>query len=768
MAWVRSIGLTLCVAGAAAGQPLPRSLPQSLQQGAAFESAVKPFVQSTCVACHGDEVQSGELNLAALVRSESAVTPDNRESWQKVLEKLQTGQMPPPGAPPPAKSDLAAVAGWIDAGLVALDRAMPLDPGTVTARRLNRYEYNKTVRDLLGIDLEPAEDFPVDPYGYGFDNIGDVLSVSPVLTEKYLRSARRIAQIAVPDPEPLEPTMSRYMAERVQQEDELRIEFFHEFPADGIYALRSGWYQGYLPGKTWTVRLFLDERTILDQSVMIHTEMDRAVEVTGMFVSAGRHKISAEADLGPDWDEETKPYLEYIHVHGPEQQMPLGKTASYRRIFVCGHRVGKHEPSCAGRILEPLARRAYRRPVAPEEVDDLVSLVDLAQSRGDSFEDGVRVALQAILVSPKFLFRLERDPPSSDRKGRPVSHLELASRLSYFLWSSMPDEQLLGLAEQGRLHDRAVLHAEVKRMLADPKSEAFVESFAGQWLQTRNLDVVKPDADLFPEFDHHLREAMRTETRMFFDAVLREDRSVLEFLDGRFTFLNERLARHYDIEGVSGPAFRRYDWEDDAERSGVLTQASVLTVSSYPNRTSPVIRGKWILENLLNSPPPPPPPDTPALDEEGVGDSVSMREQLEKHRANALCASCHARMDPLGFSLENYDAIGRWRLMDGRFPVDASGVLPNGVAITGSTDLKRVLRADAPAFVRALSEKMLTYALGRGLETYDRPAIREITERVEARRHRFSELILAVVDSVPFRMRRAPEPPSQPQEREGL
>jgi hypothetical protein len=748
----------------AAGQDIPRSP----ERGATFEAAVKPFVQSTCSICHSDQLQSGDLNLVWLVQSETAVTLENRELWEKILEKLKTGQMPPPGIPRPSKSDLEAVTGWIESELAALDRSMPLDPGTVTARRLNRHEYNNTVHHLLGIDIEPAEDFPVDPYSYGFDNIGDVLSVSPVLTEKYLKSARRISRIAIPHEEPLDPTLTRYMAERVQQEDELRIEFFHEFPADGIYTLRTGWYQGYLPGKTWTVRLFLDDRRILDQSVMIYTEIDRAVEVAGMLVRAGRHKISAEADLGPDWDEDTKPYLEYIHIHGPDQQMPLAKTAAYSRIFVCGHRAGKHLPACARQILEPLALRAYRRPVTAEEIDDLALLVSLAQSRGDTFEAGIRVALQAILVSPKFLFRIERDPPGSPRQGHPVSDIELASRLSFFLWSSMPDDALLRQAEQGRLHEPAVLHAEVKRMLADPKSREFVESFAGQWLQTRNLDVMKPDAGIFPEFDYHLREAMRTETRMFFDAVLREDRSVLDFLDGRFTFLNERLAKHYGIEGVTGPEFRKYDWNNDSRRSGVLTQASVLTVSSYPNRTSPVIRGKWVLDNLLNSPPPPPPPDVPALEEEGIGTTVSMREQLEKHRANALCASCHARMDPLGFSLENYDAIGRWRAMDGRFPVDASGVLPDGTSIAGPDDLKGVLRADAPSFVRALSEKMLTYALGRGLEAYDRPAIREITERVERNEYRFSELILAVVDSAPFRMRRAPEERSSQQEREGL
>jgi PAS domain-containing protein len=426
-------------------------------------------------------------------------------------------------------------------------------------------------------------------------------------------------------------------------------------------------------------------------------------------------------------------------------------TASYKRIMVCGHPPGQHRPECARRILTPLLHRAYRRPVDARELDRLLSLVQLAQGRGDSFEAGVRVAITAVLMSPNFLFRIERDPPG--QSARAIGGTELASRLSYFFWSSMPDDELLGLAEKGRLRDPAVLHAQVRRMMADPKARALVENFSGQWLQTRNLQALKPDAVKFPEFDAELRDLMRTETEMFFQAVVSEDRSVLDFLDGRFTFLNERLAKFYGIDGVTGREFRRHVL-DGRQRAGVLTQASVLTVSSYPTRTSPVIRGKWVLENLLNAPPPPPPAEVPVLDEKASGVTVSLRQQLEEHRANPACAGCHSQMDPLGFGLENYDAIGRWRTVDGKFPIDASGVLPNGKTFSGAEELRSILKADSARFVRALTEKMLTYALGRGLEVYDRPAVEKIANSVERNGFRFSQLIHATVESVPFQMRR--------------
>jgi hypothetical protein len=446
--------------------------------------------------------------------------------------------------------------------------------------------------------------------------------------------------------------------------------------------------------------------------------------------------------------------IDYLEVRGPHFE-PAGAPVpeQHRRIISCGHAPGSaHEPTCARKVVRDVARRAWRRPVAPAEVERLAALIDTAQRDGDSFEQGVRLAVQAVLVSPNFLFRIERNPPANAT--RKLGEFELASRLSYFLWSSMPDERMFQLAEAGRLSQPATLRAEVRRMLLDARSSALIDNFAGQWLQTRNLDSFQPDPDRFPEFNEALRDAMREETRLFFDAMLREDRPVNEFLDARYTFLNEPLARHYGVPGVTGQEFRRVALPADSPRGGLLGQAGVLAVSSYPTRTSPVIRGKWILENILGAPPPPPPPNVPSLDEQKIGEAASLRQRLEQHRANPVCASCHARMDPLGFSLENFDALGRWRTRDGQFPIDPAGVLPNGAKIAGPADLRRLLAADRDAFTRALAEKLLTYALGRGLEFRDRRFVKEIAANVSARGYRFSELFQQVAASLPFRMKK--------------
>ncbi len=711
----------------------------------AFVSTVQPFLRRNCVACHNDKLTSGELSLSRYLTSTATAALKDRDRWELVVQKLRAGEMPPKGVPRPAADQVAVVANWVETSYARLDRDTAPDPGRVTAHRLNRYEYNNTVRDLLGIELRASDDFPVDPYGYGFDNIGDVLSLSPVLTEKYLKAAEHIASVAIPSPVPMKPVMSRYLAERMGQARQLHIEVTHEFPVAGEYTLRSAWFQGLKIGVKVEGRLYLDGKEISQHPLTVFTEMDRGFEKPGVMVTAGLHKIAA--DIRYDGFLKDPPFLEYIQVYGPSRQDAAETAASYRRIFVCG----QHTAACAHRIVESLAHRAYRRPASKDELDELTGLVSTAQSRGDSFENGIRVALEAILVNPNFLFRIERDPAATGVHR--ISDIELASRLSYFLWSSMPDDELLGLAEAGGLHTPEVLHAQMKRLLADPRSRALVENFGGQWLQFRNLDVLKPDPKKFPEYDAGLREAMRSETELFFDAIVREDRSILDFLDGRYTYLNERLAKHYEIDGVTGREFRRVEL-DGTQRSGVLTQASVLTVSSYPTRTSPVIRGKWVLENLLDTPPPPPPPDVPPLNEADVGTTVSLREQLEKHRANAVCAGCHARMDPIGFGLENYDAIGRYRSVDGKFPIDPSGTLPSGKSFAGAAELKTILRGDPQTFTRALSEKMLTYALGRGLESYDRAAVATVTQRVQQSDYRFSALVQAIVDSVPFQMRR--------------
>ena len=733
---------------------LPILLLHAIAQAApaddAFNAAVQPFLRRHCVACHNDKLASGGMNFAACLTQTASAALQDRERWELVVQKLRAGEMPPKGIPRPPADQMTAVVNWVESSYARLDRDTPPDPGRVIAHRLNRYEYNHTVRDLLGLDLRTSDDFPVDPYGYGFDNISDILSLSPVLTEKYLRAAEHIANIAIPSAAPMKPVMSRYLAERMGQARQLHIETLHEFPVDGEYTLRSAWFQGLRIGTKLEGRLYLDGREISRHPLTVYTEMDRGFQTSGVHVTAGLHKIAA--DMRYDGNLKDPPYLEYVQVYGPDKVTPFQSTPAYQRIFVCG----QPTPGCARRIIEPLAHRAYRRPVTANEVDELLDLVRGAQNRGDTFAGGIRLALEAILVNPNFLFRIERDPAAAPAI-HPISDLELASRLSYFLWSSMPDDQLLALAGQNRLHFPDVLHAQMKRLLDDPRSQALAENFAGQWLQFRNLDVLKPDPVKFPEFDAGLRQAMRTETELFFTAIVREDRSILDFIDGQFTYLNERLARHYGMEGVAGSEFRRVEL-DGRERSGVLTQASVLTVSSYPTRTSPVIRGKWVLENLLDTPPPPPPPDVPPLNEAAVGATVSLRQQLEQHRANPVCAGCHSRMDPIGFGLENYDAIGRYRTTDGKFPIDSSGTLPSGQSFNSAAELKSILRNDPRNFTRALSGKLLTYALGRGLEPYDRAALSTIITHVQQNGYRFSALVQAIVESVPFQMRRSAAP----------
>jgi hypothetical protein len=443
-------------------------------------------------------------------------------------------------------------------------------------------------------------------------------------------------------------------------------------------------------------------------------------------------------------------HVDYFEIRGPFDEDKSPPPASHAKVFVCTTK----DDACAHQIVGNLARRAYRRPVTDAEVDKITGFIKLAQEHGDTFDQGVRVALEAILVSPDFLFRIEHDrAPDDPNEQHRIGDYELASRLSYFLWSSLPDDELFAAAQKGTLHQPEVLNAEVARMLHDPKSVALVDNFAGQWLQLRNLDSIKPDPDKFPEFDAELRASMKQETRLFFKNLMAEDRSVLDLLNAKYSFLNERLAKFYGIDGVTGSEFRKVDLTG-TPRGGVLTQASVLTVSSYPNRTSVVIRGKWVLENLLNAPPPPPPPDVPSLDEKGLGVTVSLRQQMEIHRANPVCASCHTKMDPLGFGLENFNAIGKYRTSDGKFPIDSSGTTPDGRTFNSAVELENLIAAQPRDFAECVTEKMLTYALGRGLETYDKPAVHQIVNGLAATDYRFSKLIEAIVNSLPFQKRR--------------
>jgi hypothetical protein len=745
-----------------------------LAAGSSFEKTVEPFLKSNCVLCHNTKMKVGGLSLDGYAESKNPL--NDRDLWEKVVQKLRTGQMPPKGLPVPSAEEVAEVTGWFDTQFARLDREMRPDPGRVTARRLNRAEYNNTIRDLVGVDFKPAADFPADDSGYGFDNIGDVLSLSPVLMEKYLAAAEKIARKAIVADPPPKPTHERieHIAVAAEEQPAKDLTVRHEFPVEGEYVVR-----GLMSGRhdAELITLWLDGKEITTYPIVTDDEAPRVGEVRA-HVPAGEHELKAtllhddsRPDAQPDPDEGKgkdkragrDPYVDRIEVNGPFNPHARPLTESHKRIFICGHAPGQHRPDCARQIVASLARRAYRRPVTQQEVNGLVHFVEMAQQNGDSFEQGVRVALEAILVSPHFLFRIENDRnPNNPAGSHRLEDYELASRLSYFLWSSMPDDGLLRLAGQHKLRSPEVLAAQVRRMLLDPKSIALVDNFAGQWLELRNLDSVKPDPERFPNFDEDLRKAMKEETRLFFEAVIHEDHSILDFIDGKYTFLNERLAKHYGILGITGPQFRRVELNGE-ERSGILTQASVLTVSSYPTRTSPVLRGKWVLENFLNDPPPPPPPGAGNLNEAAIGTTASLRQQLEQHRANPACATCHSRMDPLGFGLDNYDAIGHWRTQDGKFPVDAAGTLPGGRSFHGPLELKQILKTDRDAFARCLTEKMLTYALGRGLERYDKPAVNLICSRLAASDYRFSRMVLEIVESMPFEMRHGEAPDRAPQ-----
>jgi hypothetical protein len=789
---------------------------------AAFETTVQPFLEDTCLPCHNERRKRGGLNLEPFQSVDSVARDPN--TWEKALAKLRTGEMPPEEDPRPHPETLEAVTTWIDREIDRVDRTAAPEPGRVTIRRLNRTEYNNTIRDLLGVDVNPADDFPQDDSGYGFDNIGDVLSVSPVLMERYLLAAERVARMAVFGPEPMKATLERKSAGARKivesttvpaQYDETGLSLpnavhaLHRFPVDAEYLFRV-FPGGIRPAASEpvTFTLWIDGREVASQMLDVTNQASFATDQQELFgktlefrtrVSAGEHWVAVSiprlyeglppsyngpnpSKLPPfEWPEFREPRFNptperiaearkrydenkarirptndarvgHFEIGGPYEQALGPVPGSREKIFICGHPRGKHVAGCASRIVTSLAERAFRRPVPVAEAAKYTGLFRQARQRGDSFDEGIAVALQALLVSPDFLFRLERDRGNGEALVAVGPH-ELATRLSYFLWASQPDAELRAHADSGALRTPRVLAAEVRRMLADPRAKSLVREFGGQWLQFRALENVKPDIEKFPDFDTYLRMSMREETERFFARIVAEDRSILEFLDAKYTYLNERLARHYGVPGVSGPEFRLVSLADP-NRGGVMTHGSVLTVSSYSTRTSPVLRGKWVLDNLLDAPPPDPPPNTPAIDEAAIGASATQREQLEAHRANPTCAACHRRMDPLGFGLENFDPIGKWRDVDGKFPVDASGMLPDGRSFDGPGQLRAILSSERDAFAKALTSKMLTYALGRGLEPYDRRTVRMIARKLPDHDYRFSGLVLEIVNSLPFRMRR--------------
>ena len=756
---------------AAAERPAKRKVGAGTGVVDPFRASVLPVLKSYCFDCHGDGAKKGDFSLDGF--SDTASVHQDRKSWENVLQNLRSGAMPPvKRKSQPTQSERERVVKWIEDELFPVDCNNP-DPGRVTVRRLNRTEYNNTIRDLMGIDFRPAEDFPQDDVGYGFDNIGDVLSMPPLLLEKYVTASEQVLDEAI-----VTEDLTRVRTRRFQ---------FEDLTATAPVEERSnGWFALVREGD---VHLNFKVRASGDYVVRVRAAGDQAgpepvkmaIEVEGQAAfmvvvpetrkEARVHEVRFHSDRGsvkiavrylnnyfnakePDpKNRDRNLLLEWIETEGPFNPGPQTLPESHRRIFV--REAGSGNAKAAAReILQKFARRAWRRPVETQELTRLVALYELARGQGDSFEKSVKLALQAVLVSPSFLFRGEIQPePDNPQRVHPVSEIALASRLSYFLWSSMPDEELLQLAEAGKL--RRNLEVQLRRLLLDPRSKALVDNFGAQWLQTRNLEIVNPDRTLFPAFSEELRRDLGRETALFLDFIIKEDRSVLELLDADYSFLNERLAKLYGVTGVAGEELRRVVFQD-RRRGGLLTQGSILTITSNPTRTSPVKRGKWVMENILGTPPPPPPPNVPELkvdkDHPLVG---TLRQKMEQHRENPLCASCHDRMDAIGFGFENYDAIGAWRGQEGGADIDPAGKLGTGESFQGPADLKRVLmekrRQD---FMRCLTEKLLTYALGRGIEYYDRCAIDRILVSVQQGGFRFSSLVREIAQSAPFQKRR--------------
>jgi len=772
-----------------------------------FQNQVLPVLSKTCMSCHNDRLQTAGLSFEPL--RDAATAAQKPELWLKVLDKLNAGAMPPRPMAPLSASELAAVTEWIrKLPAAAAGRTETADPGRVTARRLNRTEYNNTIRDLLGVSLRPADEFPIDDSGYGFDNIGDVLSVSPLLMEKYWNAAHAVSRAAVfGEPVPQQPTLLvKLMSKKVQDglpargnvtPFSLRGAIYSTFhaPVDAEYEFRIR-YQNFRSNETGVkeerppagqrpspeearrireeylrvaappieMRFTVDDRTVFSYIVegMADYDYARGENIVRVRLGAGDHPVrfsfpeyanvtDPRKQLNPDG--RRKLYIDYVDVVGPFVTTPA-HPPGFKRIFICGE-PGRYPTACARQIVTRLMTRAYRRPVTEQEVNKILSLVNQVQKR-DSFEEAIRVAIEAVLLSPNFLFRIERDPPGASSAfgagSYSINDHELASRLSYFLWSSMPDDDLLAAAEQKRLRTTEGLNAEIRRMLADPKANALVENFGEQWLNLRLMDRTKPDAEKFKAVDDELLEAMRHETRLFIRTIFQENRSILDFIDGRFTFVNGPLARYYGIRGIDGEQFQRVEL-DGEQRSGIVTHASILGISSYATRTSPVLRGKWILDTLLGVPPPPPPDGIPPLVEKDLGTAASMRQRLEQHRADPSCAACHNSMDPIGFGLENYDASGAWRIKDGNFDIDSSGTLPDGRSFSGAKELKQVLKTDSALFARNFTEKLLTYALGRGLERSDRAVVDEVAREIARDGYRFVTLVSQIVNSRPFRMR---------------
>ena len=770
--------------------------------------SIRPVLDQYCVSCHNGRLRTADLALDELDVTRIA---DSGEIWERVVRKLQTRAMPPPGVRRP---DEATYQTLVAALTSELDRAAAdsPNPGRPMLRRMNRAEYANAIRDLLALEIDPTVLLPPDDSAYGFDTIADVLGVSPTLQERYLSAAAKVSALAVGDPARGPVSESYRVRQDLSQNQHLEglplgtaggLMVRHYFPMDGEYRIQIRLQQtnfGNLRGLDYPhqVETAIDgERVHLatiggnsDLAMMFDEPQNAGDRIEARLASTVRVKAGPRSvgvafirnsPIGDtrrlqqflrssvdtlDWT--GLPHIQSLTITGPFEPTGPGETPSRTRIFVChpaqqpekarpglAARDTEEETACARRILQTLSRRAYRQPVTDADIDPLIGFFREGRAEG-TFDTGIQRALHAILANPRFVFRSERDPDGS-RPGEAfqIADLELASRLSFFLWSSIPDDELLTAAASGTLHRADVLEQQVRRMLADGKSQALVANFAGQWLQLRNVKSILPNSDEFPDFDDSLRQSFQRETELLFESIMREDRSVLELLTADYTFLNERLARHYGVPNVYGSRFRRVAVTDDARR-GILGHGSILALTSHAERTSPVVRGKWVLENLLGTPPPPPPPDVPPLKENESGQKPkTMRELMSQHRASPACAACHRLMDPIGFALENFDAVGAWRTSEPGGPIDASAELPDGARVDGVAALREAIVRRPDVFTTTMTEKLLTYGLGRGLSYRDMPAVRGIVREAAAHDYRFSSIVLGIVGSRPFQRKMA-------------
>ena len=773
------LALAFFAPGGVAATPAP--------EAADDRSDATQFVEANCLDCHDSATRAGGLALDDLAAADIAL---HQEAWEKVVRKLSTRQMPPSDVPRPGEAEYEAALALLTSSLDAAAAAQPNPGRTETFRRLNRTEYQNAIRDLLALQVDVAALLPPDESSHGFDNI-TVTDLSPTLVSRYVSAAQTISRQAVGRaPQSPEEYVYRIRPDVTQDGhiDGLPLGtrggavIPYNFPQDGEYEIRVRLMRDRndevesltepheldvlldrAPVERFTVKPPEDGQT--------HQSVDANLNVRIM-TTAGRHLVGvAFASQGSALEEATRqplnvhfnfyrhprlgPAVFQVSIIGPYAASGPGDTPSRRRIFTCSPTAPDDEDECAERILTNLMSRAYRGPIAAEDLRGPMRLFREARAEGD-FDAGIERALSSVLVNPRFLFHIEREPSGvAPGSAYAIDDFELASRMSFYLWSSIPDEELLDLAARSELRQPDVLDQQTRRMLADPRSQSLVVNFAEQWLYLRNVEAVNPDMRLYPDFDDNLRQAMRRETELFFESIIREDRSVLDLVRADYTYLNERLAKHYGIPHVYGSRFRRVKLEESSRRGGLLRHASILTVTSYATRTSPVLRGHWVLKNLIGAEPPPPPPDVPDLEENPVFRTVSVRERLERHRSDAACANCHATMDPVGFALENFDAVGRWRDTEDGEPIDAAGGFIDGQEFVGPAALEQALLDRPELFVRTFTEKLMTFALGRGVEYYDAPAVRQVVARACEDDYRFSALVLGIVHSTPFQMRMA-------------